>query len=282
MILVTGATGTIGREVMSQLHEIGCDIRAVSRNPQKTSWPTGVDVIAGDLGDPKIIPALLDGVEKIFFMVTPNVTDHYLIQMAQQYGVQHIVMLSSGSIGSATTEEEIDDAIARFNFDAEQIVRQSGVAWTFLRPSGFMSNTLQWAKSIRSEGIVREPFGDVGIACIDPRDIAAVAVQTLISSGHENKIYPLTGLEKLTLADQVKILSKILDRKLIFEEISEEVARARMMRFMSNAELVESYIWRRKNARMMDVQFSTVKEILGRNPRTFEQWAIDHIHAFHG
>jgi uncharacterized protein YbjT (DUF2867 family) len=273
MILVTGATGTVGREVVRQLHTAGCKVRALSRNPEKLNFPEGVEAVSGDLTKLETLRAALDGVEKVFWML-PQEADFNFPQIAQHSGVRHIVLLSALAV-----EFGVENAIARLHLNAEQAVRESGVAWTFLRPGGFMTNSLQWADSIRSEGVVRIPFGDISGAAIDSRDIAVVAAKALSSDGHEGKIYTLSGPEMVTPRQQVGILGDVLGRNLGFETISDDIAREYMLRRMPT-EIVDSLFDLSRRGQGISTVLPTVEEVTGQAPRTFKQWSIDHIEAF--
>jgi len=273
MILVTGATGSVGREVVRLLHEDGYRVRAVSRDPERANFPVEVEGVAGDLTKPESLLSALDGVDKVFWML-PLAADFNFPRIAQQCGVRHIVLLSA-----ATVEIGIDNAIARLHLNAEQAVRESGASWTFLRPSGFMTDTFRWQDSIRSEGVVRVPFGDLSIPVIDSRDTAAVAAKALSTDGHEGKVYKLTGPESLTRRQQVRILGEVLGREIGFESITDDLAREQLLRHMP-AEMVEALFELSKQGQRFSNVLPTVKEVTGRAPRTFKQWVDDHSEAF--
>jgi uncharacterized protein YbjT (DUF2867 family) len=273
MILVTGATGNVGSEVVRQLYMAGCEVRALSRNPGKLNFPEGVEAVSGDLTKMETLRAALDGVEKVFW-VLPLDANFNFPRIAQQSGVRHIVLLSALAV-----EFGLENAIGRLHLNAEQAVRESGVAWTFLRPGGFMTNSLQWADSIRSEGVVRIPLGDISGAAIDSRDIAAVAAKALSSDGHEGKIYTLSGPEVITPRQQVGTLGDVLGRDIGFEVIPDDIARGYMLRGMP-AEVVDALFDMSKRGQGISTVLPTVEEVTGRPPHTFKQWSIDHIEAF--
>jgi len=273
MILVTGATGSVGREVVRLLHKDGLKVRALSRNPEKANFPAGVEGVAGDLLKPETFQAALEGVEKVFWML-PLAADYHFPRIARHSGVRHIVLLSA-----ATVEIGAENAIARLHLNAEQAVRESGASWTFLRPSGFMTDAFRWKDSIRSEGVVRVPFGDLGIPVIDSRDTAAVAAKALSSDGHEGKIYTLTGPERLTRRQQVRILGEVLGREIGFETIPDAIAHEQLLRHMP-AEMADALLDLSKQGQRFSAVLPTVKEVTGQAPRTFQQWAIDHAEAF--
>ncbi|WP_163875254.1 SDR family oxidoreductase [Paenibacillus favisporus] len=273
MILVTGATGSVGREVVRLLHKDGYRVRALSRHPEKSNFPVGVEMVAGDLLKPESLSAALDGVEKVFWML-PLAADFNFPRIARQSGVRHIVLLSA-----ATAEIGVENAIARLHLNAEQAVRESGTSWTFLRPSGFMTDVFRWKDSIRSEGVVQIPFGDLSIPVIDSRDTAAVAAKALSSDGQEGKVYMLTGPESLTRRQQAAIIGKVLGREIEFESIPDDLARKHLLRHMP-AEMVEALFDLSNQGQKFSEVLPTVEEVTGQPPRTFQQWVTDHAEAF--
>jgi uncharacterized protein YbjT (DUF2867 family) len=276
MILVTGATGNVGREVVRQLQQAGRRVRVLTRSPEKVAFSENIEIVVGDLTALETLKAALEGVHKVFLILVPG-SDQFPT-FAKQSGVGEIVFLSSGAIDSPT-----ENAIGRNHLHTEELIRQSGVKWVFLRPAAFMTNALQWAVSIRSEGVIRAPFGDVGDAPIDPRDIAAVAAAALVSPEHEGKVYTLTGPEILTPIEQVQILGSVLGRDLRFEDIPEKIAEENMKRF-APPEIVESIFSlareRRDNKNHADFFTTTVADVTGRPAHTFRQWATDYAGLF--
>jgi uncharacterized protein YbjT (DUF2867 family) len=272
MILITGATGNVGREIIKQLGKTEYQIRVLSRNPDKASFPKNVEVMTGNLSDPDSIKDVLNGVKKVFLINVPG-SDQFS-QIAKQSGVEHIVFLSAAAI------EYTDNAIGQAHYYTEELIRKSGVKWTFLRPGAFMSNTLQWVHSIQSEGIVRMPFGDVKTNPIDPHDIAAVVVNSFETSGHDGKTYTLTGPENLSPREQTQILSTVLSKDIKFENISRELAKENMIKAIP-APIVEASLDLMEKAAAHPLEvLNTVKEVTGQDSRSFEQWANDHIELF--
>jgi uncharacterized protein YbjT (DUF2867 family) len=273
MVLVTGATGNVGREVVQQLHAAGQRVRVFSRNPEKVEWPATVETIKGDLADLEAVKTALNGMNKVFLIRVPG-CDH-LLKIAKQMGVEHIVFLSASAIDAKT-----ENAIGRAHLHIEEQIRQSGVNWTFLRPGAFMSNVLQYANLIRSERIVRAPFGDVKGNPIDPRDIAAVAVQALLSSDHNGKTYTLTGPEILTAKEQVQVLADLLGENIRFEDIPPEIAKETMKRF-APSEIVDAlFQLMLENSSLSTTVSHTVEDVTGNPAHTFKQWANDNINSF--
>ncbi len=211
MILVTGATGNVGSELIRQLARTKDPIRALVRSEERGATPPGVEVAVGDLSRPQTLSAALKGVSSVFllggFQDMPG-----LLGEIQKAGVDRVVLLSSRSVvGGRET-----NAIVKMWMVSEAAVRSSGLPWTILRPSGFISNALRWLPQLRAGDVVRAPFANVRIAAIDPHDIAAVALAALTKEGHTSRSYMLTGPEALLPADEVRILAKVLNRNLRF------------------------------------------------------------------
>ncbi|MCM3272543.1 NmrA family NAD(P)-binding protein [Paenibacillus elgii] len=270
MILITGASGNVGQEIAQQLHGQGHKIRVVSRNPGE--WPADVEVIAGDLADPAMMHKALLGVRKAFLMAVPG--GESFPAVAKTLGVEHLVFLSSSAV-----EIGADNPITRMHSRMEELIVQSGIPFTFLRPGPFMSNALHWAETIRSERRVRAPYGDAGLVPIDPRDIAAVAVASLVSSGHEGRIYTLTGPEIMTPADQVRTIAEVLNQPIEFDNIAESVAREEMKRYMPEEKVDAVLRIRQAASKQQDVR-PTIEEVTGQEARTFRQFVEDHIDVY--
>ncbi|MEV0570562.1 NAD(P)H-binding protein [Dactylosporangium sp. NPDC050588] len=277
-ILLTGATGTVGRAVVRQLLEAGEPVRALTRDPARaaTLLPD-VELVAGDLGDPDSLPSTLDGVDRVFLLsVGPRKAEHdaNLAQAAAKAGVTRLVALSS-----LAAEEAPNGLLGRWHADGERAVRDAGPAWTIVRPGGFMSNTSEWAPSVRQAGVVRAPFGDLRASIVDPRDIAAVVVAAL-RGGHDGAVLPLSGPAAISPAEQVAVLAEVLDRPLRFEELGLEQARAAMARRVP-AEVVDAVLSARAAAGPFRARvLPTVQDVTGRAPRSFRQWAEDHADTF--
>ena len=275
MILVTGATGNVGSELLRQLAEAGQPVRALTRGDGQAGFPPGVQAVPGDLNDPASLRPALQAVTGVFLL--PGYADMpAILAEARQAGVTRVVQLSGSSVGTG----DMDNAVTRYMTETEEAARASGLAWTILRPAMFMSNTLQWLSQLRAGDVVRAPFGYVRAAVTDPADIAAVAALALTADGHEGRVYPVSGPEPLTPADRVAILGQVLGRPLRFEAQPDDEARAEMsgampakyvdafFRFYADGTLDESVVW------------PTVRELTGRPPRTFAQWAAAHADTF--
>jgi uncharacterized protein YbjT (DUF2867 family) len=225
MILVTGATGHVGRELVHELDRKGVKFRVLVRDLTRTAGlPERAEHIVGDLGQPATLAPAFDGVDTVFLLVPGVGTDHTanVIAAAKAAGVRHIVYLSS----YAVLGDPIP-AMGRWHHDREQMIRASGIPATFLRPCGFMTNAFDWLPTIRESGYVLDPVGPGRAAPIDPADIAAVAALALTQEGHEGKEYVLTGDEAFTVAEQVQILAKAIGRDLEVREVATPVEAVR-------------------------------------------------------
>lgn len=275
MFLVTGATGNIGGELVRALADSGQPVRALTRDGTSEDVPDQVQQIAGDLNDPDSVRPALAGIQAMFLM--PGYQDAVrTLAYARELGVKHVVMLSGNSAGSGDTS----NAVSAYMIEAETILKDSGLAWTIIRPYGFMSNTLQWIPQLKNGDQVTAPFADVAIAMIDPYDIAAVARLALTDEGHEGQIYHVTGPEPLRPADRVRILGAVLDRDLTFRPQPDDEARAEMSASMPQ-EYVDAFFSFYVDGTLDEsTPLPTVADLTGRAPRTFEQWARAHASAF--
>ncbi|HUQ56744.1 NAD(P)H-binding protein [Lentzea sp.] len=272
MILVTGATGNVGAEVVAALIAAGEPVRALQRNGEA---PAGAETVVGDLNEPESLEPALDGAGAVFLL--PGYRNMpKLLELVRRAGVARVVLLSGGSAGDG----DPDNAVSRYMAESEAAVRESGVPWTFLRPSAFMSNTLRWAPQVREGDVVREPFADVRVANVDPHDIAAVAVRALLTSAHEGRIHRLSGPESLLPADRLRVLGEVLGRDLVLHPQTNDEARAEMSAAMP-AEYVDAFFRFYVDGTLDESEvLPAVEEITGRPPRTFRQWAADHAGAF--
>ncbi|HZR40393.1 MAG TPA: NAD(P)H-binding protein [Ktedonobacteraceae bacterium] len=275
MILVTGATGNVGREVVHALIEDGHQVCALVRHPKQSALPPGAEEVVGDLNRPETLSAALAGVQGVFLLSGYQDMPGVLAEM-RRAGVKQVVLLS----GSSAPVGDMSNAITRYMARSELAVRESGVPWTILQPNSFMSNALRWVPQIRAGNLVRAPFPSVRVAAIDPFDIAQVAVRALISSEHEGKIYRLSGPESLLPVEQVSILGQVLGRDLHFTGLSDEEARAEMSASMPE-EYVEAFFSFFAEGKLDESRvLPTIEDITGKRPRTFEQWAHAHAKAF--
>lgn len=274
--LVTGATGNVGIEVVRALFDRGVEVRALLRpGTDAAAAPAGSEPVVGDLNEPSSMAAALRGADGVFLL--PGYGDMPgLLAQARVAGVGRVVQLSGRSAASG----DLTNAISAYMIRSEQAVREAGLEWTIVRPSAFASNALRWLPQLRASDVVRAPFANVRVAILDPYDIGNVVATVLLDDGHAERTYELSGPAALVPADQVRILGQALGRALRFEAQPDDEARAEMsaampkeyvdafFRFYVDGELDESAV------------LPAVEELTGRPPRTFAQWAVDHVESF--
>jgi uncharacterized protein YbjT (DUF2867 family) len=281
MILVTGATGNVGRHAVSQLLGAGATVRALTRDPGSARLPDGVEVVRGDLADPGGLGATLEGVESVF-LVWPTLSADHAAPATLQAIAKHarrIVYLSARGVPDDPGEQA--ESILGSHARVERLIEESGMEWTFLRPGGFATNTLGWAPQIRAEGVVRWMYGAAARSLIHERDIAAVAIHALTQDGHAGAKYVLTGPETLTQVEQVHAIGAAIGRPLRFEEVSPDTVRQLMIAQGMPASLVEAII--SGHAAMVsnpEPVTRTVEELTGTPARTYQEWATDHADDF--
>ncbi len=219
-ILVTGATGNVGRLVVDHLVANGAQhVRALTNNPAKAALPAEVEVVQGYLGRLETLPDALAGVERLYLAPLPR-TVREVLAMAKQAGVQRVVALSS----SDADNEAAGDPNTWHYYAVERAVEDSGMPWTHLRPGEFMTNTFMWADQIRTTGVVRAAYANAATAVIDLDDIAAVAARVILDDGHYGQRYLLAGPEAVKRVDLVREIGRAIGRDLRYEELSYEEA----------------------------------------------------------
>jgi uncharacterized protein YbjT (DUF2867 family) len=267
-ILVAGATGNAGRQVVRELVALGQRVRAVTRNAAAARLPEQVEVVEGDLTRPETIP--FDGVTGVHMLSNAGadyaelLSGPELVKRAEEAGVERITVLWNGS------RSPMEDAVTA-----------SSLEWTVLRPMDFMSNTLVWAESVRAKGEVREPFAYSRSALVHEGDIGAVAAAVLVRGGHGGRTYTLTGPEALTVPEQVAVISAATGREIRYVEQSEEEARAEMLAAGRPPEVVDVLLgWKRDMPAEGYTVTSAVEDVLGRPARSFALWAHEHAGDF--
>lgn len=281
MILVTGATGTVGIEVITQLVSAGIRPRVLVRRPERlpTKLTPHVEVRRGDLDDPASVRAALTGVERLFLLtsgVEGPTRDAVAIDAATAARVRHVVKLS------VMGAEYESITFARWHRAGEKRLEASGLAWTFLRPGSFASNALWWAETVRSQSAVYLPVGDGRSAVIDPADIGAVAVKALCEPGHEGRAYVLSGPEALTVGQQAASLGRYLGRTITHVDVPPEAARQAMLA----SGMPEAYVsgllelHAATRAGQTALVTTTVRELLGREPNSFDAFVTKNLDAW--
>ncbi|WP_033279602.1 SDR family oxidoreductase [Streptomyces sp. NRRL F-525] len=281
MILVTGATGTIGSEVVRQLAARGEKVRALTRDPAKAQFPAGVETARGHHADRASVEAAMTGAEVAFlvgvFGPDDSAHDRGLVEAARSAGVRRIVKLSGIGAGDPAI-----GPVGTWHVAGEQAVRDSELEWTILRPSAFASNTLGWAASVRSGGPIPNTSGTGGQGVVDPRDVSEVAVAALLTPGHSGRTYTLTGPEALSVPDQAAVLAGVLGRPVEVRDLSSAESREYLLglgfsdTFIDASEISREFVRKGGN----EVVTDDVREALGRPARTYREWVLDHRAAF--
>ncbi|WP_066371890.1 NAD(P)H-binding protein [Herbidospora mongoliensis] len=276
MIVVTGATGNVGRTLVRILADQGHEVTAVARRITRADVPTGVQAVAADLSQPSAdLPSEVDAVFLLIGGDLMMAGDPARV-VAPFAGSGKIVLLSSQ--GVATRPESLSHGRAFAAF--EQAVMDSGAEWTFLRPGGFASNAYAWASSVRATRTIAAPFGEIGLPIIDPDDIAAVAAATLTQPGHAKAIYELTGPTLITPRQRAAVIADAIGEPVTFVDQTREEARAQMLTFMP-APVADTTLDILGTPTVREQTVSPdVERILGRAATPFTGWARHNAAAF--
>lgn len=282
LILVTGATGNIGRHLIEHLLENGVKVRALTRRPDTADLPDNVEVVAGDLQDSDAVHTALNRVDRLYLFPVEG-TAPQVMRSAREQGVRRVVVLSSVSAAYGDSDLSGDHHRA-----VEVAVEESGLPWTHIRPGEFMTNLLDWAPSILAEGVVRAPFADQQSNAVHEADIAEVAAAALLEDGHEGHAYEVNGPQTMSRAEQAETLRAALGRDIHFIELSRAEARAQWVVEGMDPEIAD---WLLGDADHDDSEDEpdepdaieaepTVTDVTGNPARTLHQWAQDHIVDF--
>jgi uncharacterized protein YbjT (DUF2867 family) len=275
VILVTGATGNVGAEVVRALAAAGHPVRALTRDPSAAQLPSGATAAQGDLTAPDTLDGVFDDVSAVFLLAGYPDPPGLLARMADA-GVRRVVLLSTGAVAGGN----LDNYVVRFNVVSEAAVRDSALSWTVLRPSGFMSNALRWLPQLRAGDTVREPFADLPVAMIDPFDIGVVAARALTEQEHAGRTYRLTGPQALRPGERLAILSGVLGRDLRLVPLPDDQARQQMSA-TTPSPIVNAFFEFSRGGTYLDDQVTDVTAgLLSRTPRTFYDWAHAHANEF--
>lgn len=278
MIVVTGATGNIGRPLVAALAEAGQQVTAVSRHAAVV--PDGVRHVVADLAEPAGLESALAGAKALFLLLSGDLyatgaNPAEIIAQAAGNGVRRVVLLST--LGVATRPFGTTRIAMRA---LEDVLRESGLDWAILRPGGFASNALWWAESVRTQQVVAAPFGDIGVPVVDPADIAEVAAACLLDDRHTGGVYELTGPAVITPRGQAAAIAAGLGSPVRFQELTRAEAKAGMTRSMPG-ELADDTLDILGSPSAAELRVSPdVERVLGRAPRSFADWVARNVAAF--
>jgi uncharacterized protein YbjT (DUF2867 family) len=278
--LITGATGNVGSRVVERLIDHGERPRIFVRDAEKARARYGdqVDVFVGDLADAATLKVALSGADALLLVnSSPKLAeqDEAAAKAAKAAGVKHLVKLSSYD-----ARQNVGTGV--WHARGESAIRASGVGFTFVQPTGFMSNAIWWATSIKAEGVVRSPTGDGGIPFIHPEDIAAVIAKALTTREYDGESLPITGPEALSYAEMTAKIGAAIGKPVKFQPISEEQVRHEMIENGDSAEIVAAHlsIYRAIREGRLATVTDTLERVLGRKPITFDQWVQENAAAF--
>lgn len=275
MILVTGATGHVGRHIVQQLLNAGHRVRILCR-PGNAPMRHDVDVAYGDLSDEAAVNKALFGVEKVFLFPAMNIAPQ-IGAMALEQGTKRIVVLSSAA--NERTDPRRNPIAAKHD-RAEKSAQSIGSAWTILRSDTFATNALAWGPSIRSHRKVRAPYGLAQRNPIHESDVAAGIVACLLQDGHDQKTYLLTGPESMTQQEQVHHIGRAIGEPVAFEEQTRDEAYREMSARMPTSAADQLLNYLAASVGVPSHVLDTVETLTRRAPRTFAQWAADHVVDF--
>ena len=279
MILITGATGHIGKELIPLLLETNQSLRVLVRDEKKVTYlDSRIERAIGDLNNPASLLAAMESVKKVFLVTLETQQDINVVEAAKRAEVQQIVKLST----LEATEHKIN--VGRWHREREELIRTSDLDWTFLRPGMFMSNSIEWwADSIKGQGSVFFPGGKKGkVAPVDPRDVAAAAAVALTQPGHSGQAYELTGSELFTIGEMVQVISHVLGKPIQYIDIPPIAAKLFMLKSGMDKVLVNALMEMLASLRKNEgaIVTDTVQRVTGNPPRTFEAWCCEHLQAF--
>lgn len=285
MIVVTGATGNIGRSLVDRLLADGAAVRALTRDPARAQLPAGAEVVRADLTDSAAdFAPLLDGADALFLNLAAggDRAALALVEAAAKAGVRRIVLNSSMAVTDTPADET--NFIARMHATLERAVRDSGLEWTFVRGGNYATNALAWGPAIRDSGVVRDAHPGAQGVPVHEADLADVAAVALLdrTGTHTGQAYLVTGPESLTVADQVAEIGRAIGRETRVEQITEEAAAEAMSGPHLPKEAALQLV--RMFGSTVDAPAfpisDAVERVTGHPARTFAQWARDHVADF--
>lgn len=284
VITITGSTGTIGSELVRLLSKAKMPVRAVMRNFDKIEELSYVSWLKADLGDEELLDNVMAGTQRLFILTGNHpgfgAVQKNLISKAKKYGVQHVVKLSA--LGATPRTKS---PLAKEHYEVEQVLEQSGLPYTILRPHAFMQNWLrEVADTVQKEQKIYAAVGDGRVPYIDARDIAAVAAEALLNpENHKNKYYVLTGGKAVSYYDLADALSKVTNQEVHYEALSMDAMRKRMEKQGMKKKMINSYLALaayQKKGGPTERTSDDVENVLGRSPLSISDFARDYKEHF--
>ena len=282
MILLTGATGRVGKAAATELLSKGVPFRAFVRDADKFAHTgDGVEMVVGDFTDPESVARAVKGVTRVL-IVMGNHPDQAMLEqrfatVAADAGVAHLVKVSSMEAAPDATA-----ALPKNHFETEQHIAELELGWTFLRPNYYMQNMLMYAASVSRASSFALPLGRANTAMIDARDVGRVAARVLSEEGHEQQIYRLTGPELLNFHDVAGQMSSILQRSIEYIEQTPEAFREVLGQFIQSPWQLDAVceLFGEIAAGSLDEQTTTVADLLGTSPTPFAAFVAEFAGAF--
>jgi uncharacterized protein YbjT (DUF2867 family) len=282
VILVTGATGKVGQEVVLQLSAANVPVRAFVRDPERASAVRlpGVEIAVGDFALPESLDRALRGIDRIFLVSSADPDQVALqgnvVQAAKRAGVAHIVKVSVAGGPDAATQ------IGRWHWTTEKQIEAAGLNFTMLRPALYMQQTLTFAPSIAATGSFSLPAGTGEVSFIDTRDVASVAVRALTEGGHDRRIYDLTGPEALSFDAVADQIAQAIGKPVSYVHVPPEYAKKQMLssgvpRWLVDDMLILFASFREGYGAAVS---DTIERVTKQRPRTFRQFARDYARVF--
>ena len=282
-ILVTGATGNVGGELVKFLHQRGADVKALVRNPQTAKFPEGVEVVSGDMTDPESIREAVKGIDKLFLLnavVADELTQALITYgIAKRAGVKHVTYVS---VYKADQFKDVPHFASKLA--VEDALREFGVPYTILRPGYFFQNDLTLKPVLQQMSIYPMPIGTAGISAIDSRDLSEAAAATLTEQGHQGQTYNLVSSSQIDGPGNAALWSKVLGKQIIYtghdfdawEKQMSTTAPGWMAYDMRK--MFQGYVERGFTSTEADV--NRVTKLLGRAPRTYEAFVKESAAAW--
>jgi uncharacterized protein YbjT (DUF2867 family) len=278
-VLVTGANGGVGGSLVRRLVAAGHEVRALTRDPASTAaaaLPAGVEVMYGDFARPHTLLPALRGVERMHLVSMEGSLAHgeEILGLARDAGVRRLTHLGHDDPG-----RDDDDPLETHHRGMRRAIEASGLEWTHLFPGEFMTNTYEWRRSIREEGVVRAPFGDWRSSMIHEADVAAVAAIALFEDGHSGRTYRPTGPEPVRRRDAVRLIGEAIGREVRFVELTPEQAREHW-RDVYPQQVVDWFLEMGRYPDGNSWVSPDLAAVTGNRGRTFAEWARDHAADF--